>query len=250
MQFRCLVGLILITFVALPSVATAEKPSVATDRPSFGSSAYTIPEAMVQVEGGADVAIDDDTTLTLPVLFFRIGVNEVLELQLGAPSVTFAEDEDSLGATRIATKYAGSVADDLSLGLLTAIDLPKSDDGVFGQAAFSATALADYALTDILGLSLNVGLAVVERDEPSEASRQLQQIASLAIGVSLPANLGTYAEVYQIYQPSFDGIAVGADAGLTWLAARWLQFDLYGNFGFSDELADVIVGAGFGLLVP
>ncbi len=250
MQKRLYSCLIVIAMSLTAVTATAEKPSVATDRPSFGAAAYTIPEAMVQIEGGTDVALEDSTAVTLPVLFFRIGVNEVLELQLGAPSVTFVEGDDTLGTTRIAAKVAGGVSDDLSLGLLTAIDLPKADGGLFGQAAFSATALADYSLTDMFGLSLNLGAAAVERNEPGEASRQIQQYASLAFGVSLPANFGTYAEIYQIYQPSFDAVALGADAGVIWLAARWLQFDVYANVGLTDELPDLIVGAGFGLLVP
>jgi len=254
--FRALTTIAIVPILALSATSQAttesgdDEPRVATDRPSFGAAAATVPSGMVQLEAGVDVAIDETTTVTLPVAFFRIGLNEVLELQLAPPSVQLSDGEDTLGVTRIALKTAGSVGRDLSLGVLTALDLPDGEEDVFGQADFSVTGLADLSVSEVFGLSVNLGVAMVERDEPREASRQLQQIASVAFSASLPGNLGAYVEGFEIFRPSFDEVAVGADLGVTWLVVRWLQLDVFANFGFSDPLADVIVGAGVGVLGP
>lgn len=252
MSNRSLLFVALISSVLFGGIADAhaEELVVSTDRPSVGASAHTVAPAKVQLEAGVDIGIDDSTAVTFPVALFRFGLTEMLELQIGAPSITFEDDGDSFGSTRLATKFAGAVSSKLSLGLLSALDLPNDEDGLFGLAEFSATGLADYAINDMFGVSLNLGLAMVGRDEPGFANRQIQQLSALALGVNLPAGLSAWVEFYELYQPSFSEVQLKVDGGIAWLAANWLQFDVYANAGFGDELADLVVGAGFGIVGP
>ena len=212
-----------------------EAPPLVTDRPDFTESSSAVPRSRLQLEIGSEVAGGGGSTNVVPVsVLARYGIARVGELRLGTTPMeaTFAPGED--GATRgladvtVGGKLADSLAEGLRAGVIPWTKLERPTTG----ATVSSGAIATVALDagGPVSLAANFGGSYLF---DSGASGGFQGRGSVASGIGITRDFGTFVELYATVRPP-GPMRLFADTGVTYLLTPHLQLDGYVAAGLPE----------------
>lgn len=239
-------------FFALPAAAVAQEEGLVTDRPDFTESASVPGAGRIQVEGGWTVeGAGDARAHSLGEILVRIGVGDRLEARIEPGSMVWNDDgegeEDSgiddagLGVKILLLDPAPPIVP--ATALLVSASVPTGEDevGASGWQPEARLAVA-WDLTDLWSLGVNGGWGRPLEDE----ERFDQALGSVALGRSLGARLGAFAELYGL-SPSRPngGDEAYFDGGFTFALGPDAQLDLRAGAGLTDDSADWLFGLGF-----
>lgn len=255
-------ALLLAVVMAVPAISVqAQKPvpGISTDRPGQTTPPAIVPSGYVQMELGGGMAQDevaDVTTKTLstPSVLVRIGLLERMELRVGTDYRSV--NSSSAGSDTTISGLAG-----VTLGTKIGI---TGEDGAIPEASFVMTlALPEVGSEAFRPVNLAPNLAISTRTTLSgswslyanlgEAWDGLNSAGtgfySLLVGGTLTGDLGGFAELYGSFASSVDPTHA-VDAGLSYVAASNLQFDIYGGVGLNRKATDFFVNLGVSLRLP
>ena len=218
------------------------------DRPDFTESAVTVPPVHLQGEFGvAYSTMGEDKLLTVPNLLLRLGVNDNMELRLGAPSAKTSfwdlEPDTYPGGVETGIKLATPVGKEWAIGVLPYAVWPINENQWNGTGLeLGIKGLWATDLTSILSLGGNLGV-IFNGVAPESAEFMPEYLVSLSLGISILNWLGTFFEVYGIINNDAD-LALVLDSGFTFLVASRLQLDMHYGVGITDAAKGFDVGAG------
>jgi hypothetical protein len=233
--------LALSVLTARPAVA---QDTITSDRPGLGSGSFVVDPGILQFEIGGEYAeAGTDDRVSIGQGLIRYGWFEGLELHgiVGSFVVLPGDDDGTRGL--------------LDVGLGAKVRLPSPDPAlswsVLGTVLFptgaerltadevvpAATLLADLALADRVGLTLNVGASGWGTDAGD------QTVVTVTPAVALPgsAPVAVYGG-YAGYYAAGDADLHYIEGGLTWLRTADLQLDV--NGGVDVEGDGWFVGIG------
>jgi hypothetical protein len=241
------VASVLALALVLPvSSAGAEEPELVTDRPDFTESSVAVTPGHVQAELGMEASLGGaERELVFPALLLRVGVARHLELRVGAPSATVTwtdgapDAEASVAPLELGAKLATPVGSSGDIGVMPYVSLPVrasqyDTDGV----SVGLKGLWSVDLTSRLSLGGNVGVELLGLGVETgwEAS------ASLSLGIGLTGRLGTFVELYGLFDA--EEARPYAQTGLTYSLLDNLQLDLYGAVLLDDGPGQGVLGTG------
>ncbi len=258
---HCSTTFVVLAFLFIPTLLTAQGEELVTDRPDQTESAMIVPTGKLQFEAGAMLGVDEIDSLrtsgwSAPTFLLRIGITETFELRFGGEFS--GENVKVVGTDRTLSDVSGfgnlmlgakaKIAEETGLlpeiAMLMHFVLPFGDMAP-EQVAFSDIRLsASHTLTNRLGIGYNLGL---ETDDANPAV--LRGLYTVAIGSALSEKLGSFLEFYGD-APWEDDAAHAFDAGFTWLLIDELQLDVSAGFGLSEAAQDYFLSAGFSVRVP
>lgn len=253
-------GLVVIAPGVVCAGEAADEAGMVTDRPDVAESSRTVAPWRVQLETGVDVEHTFGLTRTFALSAptkLRVGVAKMAELHLEsdvvqvlrtAPSGQDATTEASGMALDVGGKVhlldeRGAVP---SLGVLAAVTLPTG--GALAQGGVGATVkvAADWSLTELVGLGVNVGLTTPITERVWATS--LVWASSFGFGVT--DDLGLYMELFGESPLEDRGGAqwtLSMDGGCTLKLSPNLQLDAYVRAGQINRRATL--GGGMGVSV-
>lgn len=242
----CLLSaLVWTSLVAIPAWAQED---LVTDRPDQTESAVTVAPGKVQIETGILYTRDEfrgesfDVTQTLGTLV-RIGLDERLELRLGADGWISSDGPDGLGDGSIGVKFlvAEETANSPQVAVLVQSSVPIGESGITSDDYAPAARLAFAKGFRNFGLGFNLGAEFPEDQEIL--------LYTLAAGIPLDEANGVFVEIFG--DDGGDGESAHSfDAGWTFLARANLQFDVAAGFGLSSSAPDWFAGVGFSVRLP
>ena len=237
---RC--SLILGIVLTFPANAQDAGP-ISAERPGFSSSPFVLAPSTIQVESGyqytresGNLDFDDHT---MPLVLFRAGLTEQLELQISWAGYSWT---DVGGSSFNGTNDAGvgikwqvtDAAAAVPVALFAGLSLPVgSDEFSSDEAEPTLGAFWNYSA----GLDWFGTVLVSESNDDESLSN--------AIGISLPidADKGAYVE----YFGNYGGIAGPEhylNGGLTYVPEDQMQFDVHAGLGLNSRAADLFIGLG------
>lgn len=238
-------------------------PPIDTDRPGNGNAATTVPRGRLQVELGANYALERLTSdpapetgstihgLTFP-LALRLGVTEILELRAGTgvvgigiadgEDVSIASTDTAVGAKLALLANDGWVP---SLALMTDVFLP-SGSGAFTQGVVvpEARGAAFWGLPADFGLLLNVG-GDVPADSGDHFLRGLYVAHVNYAPSALAGNLVLFVESFgRVPLASEPDAIVQLDMGVAWRLGHDWQLDAFTQHGLTEAAPDFQASLG------
>lgn len=234
--------LILGTVLATPLRAQEADP-ISAERPGFSSSPFVLAPSTIQVESGYQYTREggqgefDDHTL--PLLLFRAGLNEQLELQVSWAGYSWLE---ASGRKFSGTNDAGiglkwQVTEDdamVPVALFAGLSVPVgSDDFSSGEANPVVGAFWSYSA----GLDWFGTILVSESDDDALLSN------AVGISFSVAEDKGAYVEYFGNYGAG-NGPEHYLNGGLTYLHENHVQLDVHAGLGLNGRAADLFVGLG------
>lgn len=229
------------------------REELSSDRPDFTESVMTIESGHMQFELGYTFTKDNEGQDELrqhvvPEALARFGVTEDLELRLTWTGYESTEEngsrthgvtDSSLGFKKRLVEGGGGIPD---ISIIGALFIPTgsasiSDDTVIPEMKV----LWGYGIgvTEISG-NLNF------TGPMSDDNRYLLVSNSVALGWSLSATVGFYAEYFGLYPaddvPESDEHYL--NGGFTWGLTRDLQLDIRAGGGLNGAAADFFSGTG------
>ncbi len=237
---------------AAPVVAQT-LPPLASDRPDFTEGTSTISLGHVQLEAGVTwQEIGEEDSLSAGEILVRYGLTENVEARLGVGSWTkidfrgerFEGYEDPVVQVKVRLTPP---ADDRPPGfpavaLLVGTSVPVGSEELTADEWEPKALLAfDWALTDLLSLGANAGVAF-----PTAGGDRFDQIlASVSLGIAATDRLGVFVETYGFSEEEPDGDSTQyVDTGVTYGLTDNLQLDARIGFGLNDPSPERFVGAG------
>lgn len=230
-------GLVLIFALAAP-VATAAEP-IATDRPDFVESSLTVGRGRTQLE--TSLARDDGGAWSTPTLL-RIGLGDRWEARFESEGRLRADDGSGWGDLSVGLKYHLADRDGApSMAWLLHADLPSGDGEPGRGVRPSVRFVAEWELTDTVGLGLMPGVAL-ERDDAGHA--RVAGLFGAVVGRSVGERSRVFAEV------AAERIGAGDDEVLLDLGGAMLldndtQLDVAYSRGLVGPVPDHAVTVGF-----
>lgn len=220
-----------------------ESDPISAERPGFSSSPFVLAPSTIQIESGyqytregGSVDIDDHT---LPLVLFRAGLTEQLELQISWAGYSWT---DAGGRSFNGTNDAGiglkwqvtDAAAAVPVALFAGLSLPVGSDE-FSSDEVEPTLGAFWSYS--AGLDW-FGTVLVSESNNDES-------LSNAIGISLPvdADKGAYVEYFGNYG-GIGGPEHYLNGGLTYVPENDMQLDVHVGLGLNDRAADLFVGLG------
>lgn len=230
---------------ALASVSAADADTISAERPGFASGPVPLERGRVQLEGGYQFDKDGSVDIqTLPLLLFRTGLGENLELQVGWPGYTEVDfpggSIDGINDLTVGLKtQLRDNNDALDVGVYGALSVPIGDRE-FTSDAVDPTAGVFWTYSrpnqpTVFGTVLASSATIAD-------DRELTAGASIGLGFAIDPQWGAYAEVFSLF-------GAGAPAhvfngGFTYLVNDDLQLDFEGGVGLSDNAGDWFFGFG------
>ncbi len=241
-KFAYLLCVAYLQFSALPSLAQGTA-TISAERPGFSSSPIALAPSVLQIESGyqftRDSGVVDFDGYTLPLVLFRVGLIERLELQLSWAGYSSSD----IGNQNI------HGVNDASVGVKWQVNGPDAAVPLAFFAGLSLPVGTDDFSSDTVDPSLgafwsyNSGLDWFGTVLISESDNDVS--IGNAIGISLPieAETSAYVEYFGNYG-SDSGSEHYLNGGFAYLARTDLQFDLHGGVGLNGRAADFFVGFG------
>lgn len=220
-----------------------------TDRPDFTESAATVAPGRFQLEAGYTFSRSGEAHLhELGEALLRAGVANRVELRLGVPTLTLAEegtgDVDGFGDASIGFKIGlpePGTSGVPTTAILLDSTLPTGEDHLGSSGLQPGATLAfAWELAGGLGLGANFGYERFE-EEGEDLGRGT---GSVALGIPLSPSLGAFLEGF-VLVPEGDRTAEPfLDGGLTWLLDADLQLDVRAGFGLEEPAPNYFLGGG------
>ena len=225
------------------SRAVGAQPAIASDRPGLGTGAFVLEAGTIQIEAGAELAIDDERRFSAGQIVVRMGL-PLVELQalvnsfvVSRPPGQAAQGFEDLGlGTKI--PLVAREDDSLQISMLASLSLPTGSVFLTTDEAVPAVALlVDSAVSERWSVSTTLGYTAGPDAEPDVLS------VTLTPGVSVPGplNLGAFVGYAGFFASGPDRHVV--EAGLTFGATVDLQLDATG--GIDIYTGSYFVGVGF-----
>lgn len=219
------------------------------DRPGFSTDTAVLARGCQQLEWGYQFSRDDDGASvresTLPLLLYRVGIGDALEVRASWDGVSFtrvdgaashASNDPAVGAKLRLKDDAG-----LKLSLLAQVTLPVGSKATSsGGVDPSAALLWSHDLNENDTLSGAFTLASISNPG---AGRSLQSSLAVDLGRDFGHGFGGFLE-YANSNQNGAGFAQTLDGGLTWLIGGKLQLDVNAGFGLNRPALDAFVGFG------
>ena len=242
MPCRCTIFIPTLLILFLMTGSTWAQESISSDRPGIGSGSRVIDAGIIQIEGGASFADSDPSDqVSFGQVLLRYGL-ALFEVQAVVNSLVFqtgAADDAGFQDFGVGLKTPILQNDEtpLSLSLLTTLLFPTGADFLTSDETIPAfTLLADYPLSDQVGLSSNVGYAF--------GTGSANDVFSLTVtpGFALPGdnNLSGYVGYAGFFSDGPDQNFL--EGGVAWLVNKNVQADL--NSGILLENGDFFIGVG------
>jgi hypothetical protein len=240
------IAALLLAFASKANAADSPCGDFSADRPGFSTDTAVLARGCQQLEWGYQFSRDDGSSdNTLPLLLYRVGVGDALELRTGWDGISFmrsggadshASNDPTLGA-----KLRLRDGDGLKLSLLAQVTLPVGSKSTSsGGVDPSAALLWSHDLSESTTLSGAFTLASIS--SPG-AGRSLQSAFAVDIGRDFGHGFGGFLEYADSDQDGV-GFTQTLDGGLTWLIADKLQLDVNAGFGLDRRAGDTFVGFG------
>jgi hypothetical protein len=236
--------------VAPGTAALEQEPSPNSDRPSFSESWATVPEALLQVEFGAEFGKSElAQSLTLPLVQLRYGLSSGFELRLGIPSVEVNWPEKDvattdLGSLVLGVKYVYDISAGAALGISPYLSVPlKGEQYDSVGVGLGAKLVFGADLTDWLSMGANLGIFFAGLGAQAGVSNQ-EYLASLIFGFGLSDEFGLFLETWTNFSDGDDHPPWVLSAGMTYLVLPRLQLDLYLGMNLLDAPEDIFAGLG------
>ena len=243
-----LVGFILL-FISY-SIVHAEDNSTISDRPGFSTGTDIMKVLWVNISSGYQYSFSNsgtnNTTQTLPLLNFRFGLVDKLELNIlwngwSIQGGNYQTLNSSLSDLSIGLKHRFYESQAYNLGVLALVSLPvgnntSTSNNIDPTLAF----LWDYSLSK--GVSL---FGMVQGDSSKLNDKRIYNIQP-ALGTSFSFNKASFfVEVYSLISSESE-IKTQAvfDGGISYLFGRDTKIDM--NFGIGlNKASDNFFGVGF-----
>jgi len=219
---------------------------LSADRPGLSTDTGVLARGCQQLEAGYQLSRDDAgaTSSALPLMLYRIGVSDALELRTSWAGESFtrvdgvttnAANDPTLGA-----KLRLHDGDGLSLSLLTQLSLPVgSADATSGGLDPSVALLWKRPLSADTTVSGAFTLASISAVGDG---RSLQSAIAIDLGRDFGHAFGGFLE-YASSNQRGAGFMQTLDGGLTWAVGHNLQLDLNAGLGLNRRTQDFV---GFG----
>jgi hypothetical protein len=233
------------------SIKGQEVPLV-TDRPDQTESSVTVPQKHLQVESGFifEQVTSHDQNISYNSTLLRYGLLDNFELRLGTDYTKMLTDNSDLqgfnpinaGFKSYIVKENGLVPE---LAFMLGLSIPNTglEEYQHKNLVPSFRFAGSYTLTDKMGFGFNIGA------EWGQEHTMATYYYSAVLGYSLSRFFGAFAELYG-YLPEKADNDMRADAGITCLVLKNLQFDVSGGIGLNEIAPDYFVGTGISLRLP
>jgi hypothetical protein len=239
---------VLATAVALGAVTLvqADEPAATPQRPSLGTSVWTVPRGLFELEAGAGFS---EGAGALP-LFGKYGLTDALELGAGIDALRWVdgpgEGETSVGDLLLGARWrpTGEAAR-VQLALSGLAKLPTADDAAgSGEVDLTVSGIATVPFDNGCGLDVNLVWSALGQ---SGGGTLGQGQAIVSLGIPLRSRWSTFVEAaYQRTAGQSDGGFF--DAGLAYAASPRAVFDIAGGVGWSEGYPDWSVTTGWTVL--
>ena len=219
------------------------------DRPGFSTDPGVLVHGCQQLEWGYQFSRDENggsvSNQTLPLLLYRIGIGNALELRAGWDGINFTRTDGlashSANDPTLGVKLRLHDGDGLKLSLLTQITLPLgSAAATSGGVDLSAALLWSHNLSERTTLSGAFTLASISNPG---AVRVLRSALAVDLGRDFGHGFGGFIE-YAGNDLNGVGFAQTLDGGLTWLIGGKLQLDVNAGIGLNSRAQAGFVGFG------
>jgi hypothetical protein len=255
--------IMLLGLLATPGPAMAQARDYCPARPGLGTPACTIAPGRVSVETGIvdwqrdEQGSDRSDMFTLGDTLVRIGLNDVIEAQLGWTPYSHVRVRDRVSG---ATDRDGAVGDaligfkvnlrnpdggGLSFAVQPFVTLPVGGDPLSaGDWGAGLVAPVSYDLSDTLNLQFSPEIdAAVDGDG---SGRHLAYSGTIGLGVGLSDSVGGTVEVQAARDEDPDGQSTQWLAALSfsWMPSAVLQLDIGGAAGLNADAPDAELYVG------
>lgn len=263
------IGPFLSLFLPMTGLWGQSQPDpLVTDRPDQTESPSVIQPGFFQFEGGFTVAGEREgevreSSIAVPQILLRVGLAPRLEARIGIGgwmrrSVTLGGmdlDQTGFGDISMGAKLrlleGGSSRPEVAVIGTATIPTGSPEFGaerVIPELRFAAA----HSLSERVSLGANVGVMLTGvADGAGGISTDTDVFYTAVIGAGLSDRIGAFIEAFGTL-PANGGrsAAHSLDAGLTFLQAAAVQFDVAGGIGLTAAAADWFVGAGVSVRVP
>ncbi|NND60953.1 MAG: transporter [Gammaproteobacteria bacterium] len=221
---------------------------ISAERPGFASGPVPLADGVNQLELGYQANDSDSFDVhTLPLLLYRRGIGDNLELQIGWAGYNEIElpaggDIDGFSDMSIGVKSQFDAGNDgpADIGWFAGVSLPLgsnefSSDAIDPTVGIFWTHAADNQLP-LFGTILLSSTTVV-------GDRTLAGGVSAGTSFSLDEKRGLYVELFTLFSEG-SGPAHTINGGLTYLVNNDMQLDIEAGFGLNDRADDFFFGMG------
>ena len=224
---------------ATPARAQEVAETIVPDRPGVGDGAHVVGAGVVQVEVGVEAAIGSGgDVFTFGQSLVRYGVSGI-EIRIFPGSVLIADDERGAPDPGVGLKVPLSTGDGPLFSAVLSTTLPVGSAAFSaGEASGAATLVAEFTLSDALGLALNAGYDFPFAHVDDGA---VSFVVTPGLSVASVDGLGLYAGYAGSYGPGDDEHF--AEAGVVYVPDADKQWDL--NWGIETGSRRWFLGVGF-----
>lgn len=240
------------------AVASDAVSPIATDRPDFVESSFTVGDRVFQVE--TSVAYErnkrhgsDERTWTTPTLL-RYGIGKTFELRLETDAFTRQKIPSSgteRGFSDTAVGFKWHTSDEAGARPSTAILVHFDLDS--GSSAFrrngvmpSVRGVAEWSLPNAMSFALMGG---VMYDKTAQGERFSSGILAATVGKSFTDNFRGFVEIagQSLTKAKYGGNIVTFDTGLAYLLNKDVQLDVAASFGLNKNTPNYALTTGISL---
>jgi len=242
---RTRIGLLALIIHLTAGVLTLSGQGLVTDRPDFTESAVTVPKGFVQFEGGQTLTDlpGDRREWVIGEPLFRVGLDENIELRIGAPSYVLAgngRSHDGFGDASVGAKVQLGPVDGTDLAAIVSTSVPVGEEP-FSSDEFDPTVIltGGRALNEEVGLGAQIVFASVS----DGSDRALEWGGTVVVSTSISARSSIFGEL-ALTVPESGSAPLVAHTGIVYASTDRFQLDVHGGFGLNDSAPDVFLGAG------
>ncbi|WP_293892374.1 transporter [Flavobacterium sp.] len=229
------------------STSQAQTEPIQADRPDQTETPAIVPKGMFQVETGFTFQKNDEnsTSISVPTVLWKYGVNENFELRLITEFISEKIDgEKKSGLTPVLVGLKVKLCDEKGIipktsfighiGLPNAASSGYKSDFVAPEFRFTM----QHTLSDKISIGYNLGC------EWDGMTPETTFVYTLTTGYSISKKLGCYAELFG-FAPEKDKPNHNFDAGLTYLINNNFMVDLSSGIGITDNAPEHYFAFGF-----
>ena len=239
---------LIISFLLISHYAISQDlPSIQTDRPDQTECPFITPKGYLQFENGFSIekSNSETTTLVMPTILTKFGINDHFELRLITEYVTDQSETNKVsGINPVLIGFKARLFEEKGIIPITSfighLSLPdlasKNFKTTYYAPEFRFT--MQHTISEKQSLSYNLGA------EWNGATAEPVFIYTLTSGYSISEKISGYIELYG-FMPQIDKSDHRFDAGLNYLFNPNHQLDVSAGFGLSKVSPDYFISLGY-----
>lgn len=240
---------LLFSFLIYGVMASSQTTAIQADRPDQTETPSLVPKGMFQVEGGFSYQKEDaeNSTLGLPSVLWKYGVNDNFELRL----ITELEsenrrDERYFGLRPILIGCKIKICEESGIipktSFIGHMSIPKAASSKYKVDFFAPEFrfTMQHTLTDKFSLGYNLG------SEWDGFVAEPTFIYTLTTGYAMSEKVGSYIELFG-FAPQQDKPSHNFDGGITYLVNNNFMLDLSSGVGLTENAPDYYFALGFSI---